>query len=75
MSRVNANRRPAYQSMNVRVDHRYHFGSTNMVIYFSIWNVYNRKNVARYYWNEIDKKEDTENQWSMLPILGLEFEF
>ncbi|MEZ5357835.1 MAG: TonB-dependent receptor [Candidatus Zixiibacteriota bacterium] len=75
MSLVNAERRPAYHSLNLRVDHRYHFGKTNMVLYFSVWNVYNRKNVAMYYWNEIEQKQDVENQWSTLPIIGLEFEF
>jgi len=28
-----------------------------------------------YYWNESDGKQDAEYQWSLLPIMGLEFEF
>ncbi len=77
MNQVNADRYPAYHSLNVRIDRRYHFGSTNLVLYFSIWNVYNRQNVAMYYWNESAETpgQDTMYQWTTLPIIGVEFEF
>jgi hypothetical protein len=28
-----------------------------------------------YYWNEVERKEDVLYQWSMLPVIGLEYEF
>jgi len=74
-SRVNADRIPAYHSLNLRVDRRYYFKQSSLIVFFSIWNVYNRKNVSTYYWNEIEHKEDVLYQWSMLPVIGLEFEF
>jgi hypothetical protein len=40
-----------------------------------VWNAYNRKNVASYYWNELEGSSDLIYQWSALPIFGLEFEF
>jgi len=74
-SQVNEARYPNYHSLNVRLDRRFHFSGSNLIVYFSIWNFYNRENVSSYYWNEIEKKEDVIYQWSMLPIFGLEYEF
>jgi len=73
--RVNESRYPSYHSLNLRVDRRFNFTSSNMILYFSVWNAYNRENIAGYYWNEIDKKQDEVLQWSLLPIIGMEFEF
>lgn len=73
--RVNEDRIPAYHSLNLRVDRRYNFNKSSLIVFFSIWNAYNRKNVSMYYWNEIERQEDVLYQWSTLPVLGLEFEF
>jgi len=75
MNRINQERYPNYHSMNVRFDRRFHFSGSNLVFYFSVWNVYNRKNVANYFWNKDQKKQGTIYQWSLLPIFGLEYEF
>jgi hypothetical protein len=74
-SRVNDARTPAYHSLSLRVDRRFYWKSSNMILYFSIWNAYNRKNVSYYYWNEIERRQDDVNQWSLLPVMGMEFEF
>lgn len=74
-NRVNAERYPDYHSMNVRVDKRFLFSRSNLILYASIWNLYNRKNVSSYYWNEIEQKQDVIYQWSTLPVLGIEYEF
>jgi hypothetical protein len=74
-NRINEDRYPDYHSLNVRFDRRFHFGGSNLVFYFSVWNVYDRKNVATYFWNEQEEKQDTIYQWRILPIFGLEYEF
>ncbi len=74
-NRINEVRYADYHSLNIRFDRRFHFNKTNLITYFSIWNAYNRKNIAAYYWNEFENKQDTFNQWSLLPIFGLEYEF
>jgi len=71
---INGARYPAYHSMNVRFDKRFHFESSNLVLYLSAWNVYNQKNVAAYFWNEKKNKQDTIYQWNLLPIFGVEYE-
>ena len=72
---INGARYPTYHSLNIRFDRRFHFSRSNLIFYFSVWNAYNRKNVASYLWNEMENKQDTLYQWSLLPIFGLEFEF
>jgi len=73
--RVNALRMHDYHSLSVRVDRRFHFRSSSLIAYLSIWNVYARRNVAGYYWNEVDARVQAVEQFGLLPIFGLEFEF
>ena len=72
--RINGARYPAYHSMNVRFDKRFHFATSNLILYLSAWNVYDRRNVAAYFWNEKENKQDTIYQWNLLPIFGVEYE-
>lgn len=74
-SQINAARYPAYHSMNLRCDRRFHFANSNLILYFSVWNAYNHRNVAAYFWNQAENKPDAIYQWSLLPIFGFEFEF
>jgi hypothetical protein len=74
-SRINDARHINYHSLNIRCDRRFHFSRSNIVLYFSIWNTYNRKNVASFYWNTKENKQDTIYQWGFLPIFGIEYEF
>ena len=74
LTKINADRMPAYHSLNLRVDKRFYFEKSSMVVYLSVWNVYNRKNIAIYYWNVLENKVDTRNQWSFLPFIGIEYE-
>jgi len=74
MSQYHSKRYPDYHALNIRFDRRIALGRSNLVFYLSIWNTYNRKNVAEYFWNDIEKKVDTLNQWLILPIFGFELE-
>jgi hypothetical protein len=31
--------------------------------------------VAGYFWNSTDNQIDTQYQWSLLPIVGVEYQF
>jgi hypothetical protein len=75
LNRINSERLPDYHSMNIRIDKRFYFSSSSLLVYLSVWNVYARKNVAFYYWNEVTNEIDTQEQWGMLPVLGVEYEF
>jgi hypothetical protein len=75
ISRTNSQRLPDYHSMNIRIDKRFYFSSSSLLVYLSVWNAYNRKNVAFYYWNEVKNDIDSQTQWSTLPVIGVEYEF
>lgn len=74
-SKINTERLPSYHSLNVRVDRRFNFVNTNLIFYLSVWNIYNRKNIASYFWNQNEKKQKAITQWGILPIFGIEYEF
>jgi hypothetical protein len=74
-SRINDARYPAYHALNLRVERRWPFRSSNVVAYLSVWNAYNRKNVASYFWNQHECRSDTIYQWGVLPLFGIEYEF
>lgn len=74
-NQINAARLPDYHSLNLRVDRRFFFSHSNIVLYFSVWNAYGRENITGYSWNDIDNKKEPITQWSTLPILGVEYEF
>jgi len=74
-SHINDARYPDYHTLNIRVDRRFFFQNSSIVAYLSLWNAYNRKNVAVYYWNEVKNEPDQYYQWSFIPIGGIEWEF
>lgn len=74
-SQINALRLPDYHSLNLRVDRRFYFLKSNIIFYMSIWNVYNRRNIDRYYWSITQKAPKTIPQFRRIPILGLSYEF
>ncbi|MDX9758736.1 MAG: TonB-dependent receptor [Bacteroidota bacterium] len=74
-TRINGQRHPDYHALNLRVDHRCHFDRSALVVYLSVWNAYNRKNVAGYIWDERHQRVKTLFQWGLLPIFGIEWEF
>lgn len=74
-NRINEERYPAYHALNLRFDRRFHFNTSNLIFYLSVWNAYNRKNIAAYYWNTVTNSLDSMTQWRLLPIFGVEYEF
>jgi hypothetical protein len=68
-------RYPTYHSLSLRVDARFEMGTRRLVAYLSVWNVTNRANVWFYYWNHTEGTEEAFNQWHILPIIGLRYEF
>jgi hypothetical protein len=73
-TRINTERHPDYHSMNVRVDRRFNFDRSSIVLYISVWNVYDRRNIAGYIWDDANQRVKTLYQWGLLPIFGVEWE-
>lgn len=74
-AQFHAERLPAYHSLFVRADRRFNFRATNLVTYVSLSNAYSRANVEDTFWNVTEGRVDERNQFSLLPIVGVEFEF
>lgn len=75
LSKINSERLPDYHSLNIRVDKRFYFNSSNLILYLSIWNAYGRENIAQYIWDEVRNKQGEMKQWNTLPVIGIEYEF
>jgi hypothetical protein len=64
-----------FNSLNLRIDRKFYFDHHMLDICLSVWNATNRQNVAGYFWNSTENRVDTQYQWSVLPVLGVEYEF
>ena len=73
--RVNTERQPAYHRLDVRLDHRMQFEHFNLVSFVSVFNVYNRRNLFRYFWSTRRNATRRSNQWGFIPVGGFELEF
>ena len=71
---INAQRYPAYHSLNLRIDKKFYFSKQSIDLYISLWNAYNRKNVADYSWDSEKNAQEASYQWGLLPIIGVEYE-
>lgn len=74
-NKMYSDRLPDYHSLNVRVDKRFNFYSSNIVLYISVWNVYGRENIWAYTWDELNNKVKANKSWGTLPVFGVEYEF
>ncbi len=72
---INSLRLPDYHSLNIRIDKRFYFSGSNLIVYLSVWNAYGRDNISAFQWNEIKNEQTKDEQWSTLPVLGFEYEF
>ena len=72
--KINSERYPDYQRLDIAFNSRYNFSNWNLVVYLSIENLYNRKNIAFYQYNSDGSRENVY-QFAILPVLGLEIEF
>lgn len=74
-SRFHGARYPEYNSLNLRIDKRFNFKKSNLIIYLDIWNVFDRNNILDYNWNKYERNIDFKDQLSILPMLGVELKF
>lgn len=75
MNQFQSDRMPAFHSMYLRGDRRFFYDRTNLIVFVEIWNAYNNDNIDSYYWNRTDQKIDRLDQFSLLPVGGVRFEF
>lgn len=71
----NLERLPDFHSLTLRADYHRSFGPVNMIAFLELANVYGRKNVSAYDWDERRGVNDASGIDDMLPFLGLRFEY
>lgn len=74
-SRTNEARYPNYNSLNLRLDKRWFFGKTSLILYVDVWNVFGRENIRYYVWDPYSRQMEAKYQVETFPIFGMEFEF
>lgn len=75
LSRMNAERSPAYVRLDFRADRRFTRGGMNVVLFLELQNVTNHTNVFQYEWNEKVRRYRSVEQISFLPVLGATVQF
>jgi len=75
LDRINAERFPAYQRLDLRVDRRFNHDGWSAVIFTEVLNVSNRVNVQQQVWNPKVRGPDTIDQYTFLPNIGFSLKF
>jgi hypothetical protein len=75
VDQVNSLRLPDYHILSIRVDRRFHFSGSNMIIYLSIWNVFDQENISIHGWSEMYNLAVNYKLMDRVPVFGIEFEF
>ena len=75
INKTNCERFSDHNCLSVRVDRRFHFKGSNLILFFSIWNVFNKDTPNYYWWVETSNSKALNRGFPRIPVLGLEFEF
>ena len=68
-------RLPEYVRLDVRIDKSLNIGYTNFTAYFEVQNLLNRDNIFQYRWSESKNKPVPDLHFSILPVIGLSYQF
>lgn len=66
---------PISHSLDVRIDKIWDFGGMNLITYIDIQNIYNRKNLNGYRWDYNENKVVGQEEFGILPSIGVSLEF
>jgi hypothetical protein len=64
-----------YQNLSLRLDRRFQFKKSNLVLFVGAWNVFDHKNELYRFWDHLGNQYLSEYMWGTIPFIGLEFEF
>ena len=74
-TRYNAERLPAFFSLDVRVDRRWQVGATQLVTFIDVQNINGRANVTGLQWDPRAQRVDRSVGLKVLPTIGINWEF
>lgn len=64
-----------YQTVSLRVDRRFYFKKSNLVVFAGALNIFDRDNELYRYWLSGPDEYMSEYMWGIIPYVGFEFEF
>ena len=64
-----------YMSLSFRVDRRYYFQKSNLVVFAGAWNLFDHQNELFRFWDIYGNSYLSSYMWGTVPFIGLEFEF
>lgn len=64
-----------YKNLSLRVDRRFYFKKTYLVVFAGALNILDSKNELYRYWDSRMPGYISEYMWGIIPYIGLEFEF
>ncbi len=73
-AQVNGTRFPDYSRWDIRIDNKYFYGNSALVVYVEVQNILNKMNVADYVYAD-DNEIDTIEQFRFFFVGGVKYEF
>jgi outer membrane receptor protein involved in Fe transport len=64
-----------YQNFSFRVDKRFSFRSSNLIVFLGALNLFDHKNELFRFWDYIGNQYISDYMWETVPYIGFEFEF
>ncbi|MDH4198541.1 MAG: TonB-dependent receptor, partial [Candidatus Aminicenantes bacterium] len=64
-----------YQNFSFRVDKRFSFRRSNLIVFLGALNLFDHKNELYRFWDYYGNQYLSEYMWGAIPYVGLEFEF
>jgi hypothetical protein len=64
-----------YSNLSFRVDRRFQFRKSNLVLFTGAWNIFDHDNELYRFWDNLGNSYLSEYMWGAIPYIGLEFEF
>jgi hypothetical protein len=75
VARFNTERLPAFHRLDVRIDRKFRLFGRNTSLSADMQNLYDRRAVIEYSWNQKTRELYAEKQLEFLPIVGINIEF
>jgi len=66
---------PDYQTLSLRMDKRFFFRKSNLVLFAGALNIFNRENEMARFWDSRVNQYIAEYMWGIVPYIGIEYEF
>ncbi len=74
--KINSERLPGYQRLDLRIDRRFIFESWNLSIFLEIWNLLDHSNIVMFEYNsDFSKMEAIKSMFQFMPMFGIAAEF